>query len=227
MKKLFFIIGCIFSLSLISCKHNNKIEEFTGKIRVINASYLAGEINADVDYEKIYESNIIYLNYTHFRPFMEGKHKIQIKNAVGDVIIDTSFTMIRENYFSVIVYDSANTIKYLFIKENLKFSSGSSSNIRFLHLSNDAPVADIYCTPDTTPRFVQYINGNYSEYAKMENSLHQFIAINSLTKDTLCIQAPYNYKSGAYYTLFLRGNTNSNGIDSLNFSLIEDTSNYD
>ncbi len=225
--KRFFGILIMILLTMLSCKHNNQIEEYTGKIRVVNASYLAGAINLDVDYEKVYDSNIVYLNYTHFRAFIEGKHHIQIKDELNISLIDTTFTMLRDQYFSIFIYDSANTIKYQLIPEDLKVSTGSNANIRFLHLSNDAPKVDVFCTPDIAARYTEFVNGDYSQYAKMEHLEHQFIAINSMTKDTLCVQPNYYFKSGAYYTLFLRGNTFSNGIDSLNFFVIEDTSNYE
>ena len=224
-----FFLGILMTvfITMLSCKHNNKIEEYTGKIRVINASYLAGAINLDVDYEKVYDFNIVYLNYTHFRSFMEGKHQIQIKDELNNSLIDTTLTMQRDKYFSIFIYDSANTIKYLLIPEELKVSTGSNANIRFLHLSNDAPKVDVFCTPDTTARYIEFANSDYSQYAKMDHLEHQFIAINSMTRDTLCVQPNYYFKSGAYYTLCLRGNTLSNGTDSLNFFVIEDTSNYE
>lgn len=227
MKKILnFFVTITILLNISSCKHNNTIEEHKAKLRTINASFNAGDINLAVDYEQVYESNIIYQNYTLFREFIEGQHTIQIKNANGSVLIDTVLRIEPNKQYSLFLYDSANTLKYKVVDENLMLLTGSQCKLRFLNLSNNSPSIDLFKDNDSIPMFQNFENGMYSEYTSMSDLTHQFFIINSISKDTLCRKFPSNFKAGAYYTLFVSGNMNAVGNDSLSFYAIESTTNY-
>ena len=226
MKYFINALGLFSILLLLSACEGNKVKDHKAKLRTINASYNVGDVNLFVDYEPVYASNIQYLNFSLFREFIEGPHKIQIKNAMGNVIVDTSLLMTENKHYSLFVYDSINTLRYKVIDENYVTAPGSNCKVRFLHFSNNAPNVDIHRDADTIPLFSNYTNGLNSEYVQMNDGIHQFNAKSTGGLNTLTTQNPYNYKAGAFYTLFLRGNVGATGLDSLSFFVIESTLDY-
>ncbi len=218
------LIGSIFLLH--SCE-GNKVKDHKAKLRTVNASFNAGDINLSVDYEPVYATNIQYLNFSLFREFIEGNHKVQVKNASGTVIVDTSLLMTENRHYSLFVYDSMNTLKYKVIDENFVTAPGSNCKVRFLHFSNTAPMVDIRRDSESVPMFTGYTNGINSEYIQMNDGTHQFKAFSSTGgMSELTVQNPTFYKAGAFYTLFLRGNVGATGTDSLSFFVIESTLDY-
>lgn len=228
MKKyLLLVIGLILcTLMCVSCFKAKPVREYKAKFRTINASYNTGDINVFVDYEKIYETNIQYLNYSYYRELMIGKHKVQVKDANENILIDTSITMSEYRHYSLFIYDFNNTVQFKIVDENYVTPVGSHAKVRFLHLSNNAPVVNVHLDNDTTPMFADYVNGTNSEYIQIHAGVRQFTAFNGISGAWLTTQNPYEYKAGAFYTLYLRGNNGGTGDDSLAFFCIENTNDY-
>lgn len=224
--KLCYSLILIVCMGFIASCDTGKVEDHKAKLRTINASFNAGDINLDVDYETVYASNIQYLNFSHFREFLEGKHKIQIKNAGGSVLVDTALLMTENKHYTLFLYDSLNNIRYKVVDENFLTPSGSSCKVRMLHLSNNAPAVDVIRDQELAPMYQNYSNGMNGEYIVMNDGVHTFTATNTGTQNALTTFAPYDYKAGAFYTLFLRGNVGASGLDSLSFFVIESTLDY-
>jgi hypothetical protein len=223
-KLLQIMMVCVATV-FMSCE-GKKVVDHKAKLRTINASYNAGDINLAVDYEPVYITNIQYLNFSLFREFLEGTHKIQIKNAAGTVLVDTSLLMTENRHYSLFLYDSMNNLRYKVVDENYVTAPGSNCKVRFLHFSNTAPLVDVARDGDTVPMFTNYHNGLNSEYIQMTDGWHQFKALGAGGMNTLTTQNPTFYKAGAFYTLYLRGNVGATGNDSLSFFVIESTLDY-
>ncbi len=225
MKNIFIAIVTSSILIFIAGCDGNKVKDHKAKLRTINASFNAGDINLSVDYAPVYASNIQYLNFSLFREFIEGTHKVQIKNSIGNVLVDTSFFMTENRHYSIFMYDSMNVLRYKVIDENFVTPIGSNCKVRFLHLSNTAPLVDVQRDADPV-MFQGYQNGLNSEYIQMSSGVHQFKALGTGGMNVLTTQNPYDFKSGAFYSLFLRGNVGATGLDSLSFFVIESTLDY-
>lgn len=225
MKLLTIGLTFVFWVCFVACD-GNKVKDHKAKLRTINASYNAGDINLSVDYGTVYATNIQYLNFSLFREFLEGSHKVQIKNASGTVLVDTSLFMTENRHYSIFVYDSMNALKYKVIDENFVTPPGSSCKVRFLHLANNAPAVDVELDAQGVPMFQNYKNGLNGEYIQMGSGTHQFKALTTGAGSLLTTQNPYDYKPGAFYSLFLRGNVGATGLDSLSFFVIESTVDY-
>lgn len=224
--KFIYSFGFIcLSVFFIACKAN-KVIDHKAKLRTINASYQAGDINLFIDYEKVYASNIQYLNFSLFREFIEGKHNVQIKDANNNILVDTALLMTENKHYSLFLYDSMNINRYKVIDENFVTANGSACKVRFLQLSNNAPSVDLLRDNDTLAFCKQFSNGINSEYLTMNDGKHQFKAYTSTGANLLTTQNEYDYKAGAFYTLYLRGNVGSMGTDSLSFFVIESTLDY-
>ncbi len=225
ISKLFSLVLLCTALLIASCE-GNKVKDHKAKLRTINASFNAGDINLAVDYEPVYLTNIQYLNSSLFREFIEGNHKVQIKNASGTVLVDTALFMTENRHYSLFLYDSMNNLRYKVIDENFVTPPGSNCKVRFLHLSNNAPAVDVIRDWDSNASYASCVNGFNSEYIQMSDGWHQFKATNAGGANVLTTQNATFYKAGAFYSLFLRGNVGATGNDSLSFFVIESTLDY-
>ncbi len=226
MKNTVYSVLLIISFLFLSSCEGNTVKESTGRMRIINASFLSGGINLDVDYKPVYATTTEYLNYSLYRDYIAGKRKLQIRNGAGNVIIDTSITIVQSESYTVVAYDSMNTILCKIFKENYLTPKGSTCKVRFLHLSNDAPTVSLYKDADIIPNFENYSNGKYSEYYTYGIGNTSFTVKDSITGNTIYTQSPYAMQAGYFYTMFLKGNMASTGIDSLGLFVISNNGEY-
>jgi len=166
-KNLYASIFLAISIFLFSCEGND-VKETSSKIRFINASSVAGDINVFIDYKKVFATDIQYLNYSLFSKHIATTHVIQVKTAGGSTLLDTSMNFILGKTYTGILYDSMNTIKSMIYEEDFTTPKGSYCKLRFLHLSNNSPATDISVGADTSVLFRDYVNGQSSEYLSMQ-----------------------------------------------------------
>ncbi len=211
---------------LFACKGHN-VKDSISKIRFINASSISGDINVYIDYKKVFATDIQYLNYSLFSSHISTTHLIQIKTSAGNLIADTSLMMVQGNNYSVFLYDSANSVNIKLLDEDFSAPKGSFCKLRFLHLSNNAPATDIRQGNDTTVLFRNYSNGQYSDYNIYSIDSLTFNASNTGSSTSYYTQPGYvKFKSGYFYTMYLKGNIGSTAIDSLGFFVIENNGTY-
>lgn len=222
MKNFFFLLIIIVSIS--SCKPN-KIVDLKGRIRLINASSTIGDVNMKVDYETIYATDVQYLNYSLFREYIATKHKLQIEDAFGNILIDSSLIVENKNAYTVFVYDSVGTPKLKIINEEFIAPKGSGCKIRFLNLSKDDDVIDVYKNGDSLVHFLAYANGQHSDYNEIESGLLNF-NVNYSSNGIIFYNYGHQFKPGNYYTMFLKGTKSSSLKDSIGLFTIENNQNY-
>jgi hypothetical protein len=222
MKKYF--VACFISIACLNACKENKIEDVKSKIRFINASSLHGDVNLYVDYQKIYATNVQYLNFSKYREYITGKRKIEIKDANESMIIDTTIALEENKAYSLVLYDSMNMPRYKQIREEYIPSGGSTCKIRFLHLSNDALNVNVTQDNNATIHFADFKNGDFSEYKIFNSGQHAF---NVVGTNINYIQPFVNLSAGNFYTMYLKGNVLSTGIDSLGIFAIENNSSYE
>ncbi len=227
MKKIYQLAFSMSVLGLLAACHGHDVKEYKSKFRMINASAISGDINVAMDYKNMYASDIQYLNYSLFSEHISTRHILQVRSASGSVIIDTAITMQPNKTYSAFLYDSANTVRYKVLEENFVKAVGSFCKLRFMHLSNTAPLSDIKIGNDTNALFLNYANGMNSEYTLFNTDstfFNAFLAGGSVPYYT---QSSYQYfKPGYFYTVYLKGSVGSTGLDSLGFFMIENSSNY-
>lgn len=223
MKNWFYVLALLLVI-IGGCK-SKEVTEVSGKLRLVNASYLTGDINLWIDYDPVFSTNTQYLNYSLFRNYIAGHRKLQIKNASGTVIVDTMIHIEDKKTYSVYLYDSMNTVKYKEVEELFFTPSGSNCKIRFMHLSNDAPVVNVTQAMDSTFKFSNYTNGDISNYISMPTGQHTFHVKDAVTQNNFYSNT-FEYKPGYLYTLYLKGNMASQWTDSIGIFTIQDNGNY-
>lgn len=222
MKKLTIFIMML--VGLVSCK-NDPFVDSKGRLRLVNASFNTGDINMYIDYDPVYSSNVQYLNYSLFRDFIAGKHKLHLKNASGAILVDTAVNIEENKSYTAFLYDSMNTLKYKLLEETFITPGGSNCKVRFMHLSNDAPIVNMIQQLDSNFKFTGYANGDYSPYVSMASGQQIFNVKDSATGTTIYSNL-FDYKPGFFYTLYLKGNVSSFGPDSIGIFNIQDNGNY-
>lgn len=223
--KNWFIIA-IAIIGLASCE-GKKVNTLTGKMRVINGSYLAGDINIDVDYEKIYATNIEYLNYSLFREYYADTHKVVVKNASGGIISDFKVSISKEKYYTLALYDSAGEVKQTFYEEDFVAPKGSTCKVRFLHFSNNAPAVNINNLVGSNGTFTGFSNGMNSGYQVLPIGPYQY-EVRDASLNTILYNnwETFNFQPGYFYTMYLKGNIGSMGKDSLGLFVISNNGTY-
>lgn len=216
----------IISIFLFACE-GRTVKENTAKIRFINASYNTGDINVWIDYKKVFATDIQPLNYSLFSEHINTVHYMQIKNAAGTMIIDTSMNMIQGVRYTCVLYDSMNQLQFKIVEEDFSTPQGSYCKMRFLHLSNNAPATDIRAGSDTTVLFNNFSNGDISNYQLLNLDAKRFNAsIHGSTTPYYFQGADVQFKAGAFYTMYLKGNIGSASNDSIGFFVIENNGDY-
>lgn len=223
MKKIIFVATITFLFA--ACKPSSVVD-LKGRVRLINASSTIGDLNMFVDYQKVYATNVEYLNYSLFRDYIATKHKLQIKDAVGNLLIDTSIVVEDKKSYSVFVYDSLADLKIKFVKEVFIAPFGSACKMRFLNLSKDNGLVDVTKTGDSNIQFLNFANGQHSEYIEFQSGFTEFDVTSSVNGSALYHYYGYALKPGYYYTTFLKGTKTSLGKDSLGMFTIENNANY-
>ena len=223
MKKIIFVATITFLFA--ACKPSSVVD-LKGRVRLINASSTIGDLNMFVDYQKLYATNVEYLNYSLFRDYIATNHKLQIKDAVGNLLIDTSIVVEDKKSYSVFVYDSLADLKIKFVKEVFIAPFGSACKMRFLNLSKDNGLVDVTKTGDSNIQFLNFANGQHSEYIEFQSGFTEFDVTSSVNGSALYHYYGYALKPGYYYTTFLKGTKTSLGKDSLGIFTIENNANY-
>lgn len=223
MKKIIFLLSIAFFF--VACEPN-KIADLKGRVRLVNACSSIGDVNLFVDYEKIYATDVQYLNYSLYRDYIAKKHTIQIKDVNGNVLIDSAITIEDRKSYSVYVYDSLATIKLKIIQDLFIAPIGSACKMRFLNLSKDNDFIDVYKTGDSSIQFLNYANGQNSEFVEFQSGYTKFDVTYAGTNIPMYSYYGFQYKPGAYYTTFLKGTKSSLGKDSIGIYTIENHQDY-
>jgi len=217
------MLGSLFFLGACT---GNTVKESTGRMRIMNASYNSGGVNIDVDYKPVYNTLTEYLNYSLFRDYISGRHPIQVRDAGGNIVLDTALQVAQNGSYTLVIFDSSNSIRCRFVQENFLTPVGSSCKVRFLHLSNDAPAVDIFQETGTVPVYDSFSRGMYSEYYSFGVKQTYFTVKDANSGNPIYTQSPFDMQPGYFYTLFLKGNTASMGTDSLGLFVIGNNGEY-
>ena len=227
MKRIYLQLLAFITIGLFmaSCTGRN-VKESVGRMRIINASYLLGGANIDVDYKTVYASLTEYLNYSLFRDYISGRHPMQIRDANGTIVVDTAVTILENQSITVMIFDSMNSIRCRIYPETYVTPTGSNCKVRFLNVSNNAPIVNVHQEMDTNAIFNGYANGEYSEYTTFGAKNTYFTVKDSASGAVIYTQPNFNLQPGYLYTLFLKGNQGSVGTDSLGLFVIGNNGDY-
>jgi hypothetical protein len=117
-------------------------------------------------------------------------------------------------------------LKIKFVTETFLAPKGSACKLRFLNLSKDDEFVDVYKSGDSSIQFLNFANGQHSEYLEFQSGFTEFDVSNSTNGNARYHYFGYALKPSYYYTMFLKGTKNSLGKDSIGIFTIENNTNY-
>lgn len=227
MKSLRYIVILSLLAFIAACNvGKNDLNDRTARLRIINASALSGGANLELDYKLVYDKYCEYLNYSLFRDYIEGAHKIKIRDISTNVVIDTLINLVFDKSYTLFVYDTLNTIRCKLVEEQFLVPNGANAKVRFLHLSGDADSVSLQKGNDSIPVLSGFVNGMNSEYVTWLAGPTWFTAIRTQTGDTLGTPFYSDLQAGRFYTIFVKGRTSSSGIDSIGIFSIFNNGEY-
>ncbi|MGI9191749.1 MAG: DUF4397 domain-containing protein [Chitinophagaceae bacterium] len=225
-KSYLFLLG--FLAFMAACKiDKNDLNNRTGRLRIINASAISGGANLEVDYKLVYDKYCEYLNYSLFRDYIEGAHKIKIRDISTNVVIDTQINIVYDKSYTLFIYDTLSTIRCKLVEEQFIVPNGANAKVRFLHLSNNADSVSFQKGNDSIPVLSGFVNGMNSQYLTYIAGPTSFTAIRTKTGDTLGTPFYTDLQAGRFYTVFVKGVTTSSGIDSIGIFSIFNNGEYE
>jgi|GEM_PF-956722 len=172
--------------------------------------------------QKINGASFDYTTYSQYGSFYAGDCKLTFKTAgQSTALVDTTFALTTNNYYSLFLIKDASKTKALLIKDVTDPTTGTNAKIRFANLSPDA-TSDFNVTTDasTDPIFSNTGFKEVTAFRDIPQGVYSFNVLNSDTKDKVTSFEKVKIVAGTYYTIIVRGyitppqgNTNKIGID--------------
>ena len=216
MKGLHFLFfGTLIAIFAACQIGKNDLNNRTARLRIINASAISGGANLEVDYKLVYDKYCEYLNYSLFRDYIEGKHKIKVRDINTNVVFDSTMQLDFDKSYTLFIYDTLSAIRCKLIEEKFIVPIGANAKVRFLHLSGNADSVSLQKGNDSIPILSGFVNGMHSEYTTWLAGPTYFTAIRTKTGDTLGTPFYSDLQPGRFYTFFIKGVTTSQAIDSV------------
>lgn len=208
-----FSLLCTAGMTLLnSClKQDNTPPQQQARISLLQASPAGPAMDLYMNGTKINSGQVINYPFSAYFPQKPGNYSISFADAAsGDTLVSHTDSVMAGGLYSLIVYDTGSRRDFMFFPDQFEQSSdNSTAYIRFLQLSPDAGLTDLYV--GTTKKYVQrgfadnLQNSSRAEFGTITPGTYSFTAISSATGDTLGSQQNITLVAGGAYTLFLQG----------------------
>ncbi len=139
------------ALSMTACNKKNNdqgVSTKTSFIQVVHSAPKTGELEVEINGQKL-SGKVAYLNSSgvYNRIKSDTAKEVPLKISFNNTVVaEGKISLANNEYYSLFLHDTLGTgkkIKYAFLKDDLAAPGAGLANVRFLHLSVDAPAADI------------------------------------------------------------------------------------
>ncbi len=113
-------------------------------VRVLHASPDAPGVDIYLN-RMLVARNLLYKNFTPYLPLMPGKYKVEVY-ATGtrvNPVIDTVLDVMPNSDYTVAATGMLENIKPLVINDTAMMLPGHKGQVKFVHLSPNAPAVDV------------------------------------------------------------------------------------
>ncbi|WP_066503112.1 DUF4397 domain-containing protein [Abyssisolibacter fermentans] len=156
-------------------------------------------------------SNLRYQGFTPYMPLLPGSYNVKVYAAgmQTDPVINTTIDVLQDADYTVAVAGTLNNLKPVIISDTAMAMPGNEAQIKFVHLSPDAPAVDV-----TLPNGVElFENIEYKEISP--NSLvppanYTIQVRDNATKQVVLTVPNVLLKANKYYTVYAVGLLNGN-----------------
>jgi len=241
MKRLLFkaLPVLLFSAIFVSCDKdddNDPPVRETAKITVVHASPGSPDVDVYLDTAKITSSQIAYGNYsgTAGNPYVlvdAGQSAIRVTNDGSTNFFQGNVNLEKDKSYTLFVYDTANNgnVKTVLLEDAPAAAGAGNSNMRFLHLSPDAPAGNIYwinSAGDTVSRSenVSYIGASpdvqtLSPFTSMASGDYRVVVTSG--GNTILELPQVQVAEGKNYTFYARGLTTGTGANAIGVGSVQ------
>jgi len=244
--KAFFLLFILSAIVLIhACSKSNSYSSSNPQttnsfVSVSNASPSTTAYGVFSDTTSIYTAGTLAYGSTTgvsganpYATITSGKHIIKLTSVSNTIILDSSTNFTASGHYSYFAYDTGN-VKTLALKDNLTPPSSGNAEVRFLNLSPNSQLVNLWLlhTDTTMKDSTSFTNVGYVGSSGIStDSLASFktitagtykVLINSNTDLNLFQNDSVTFASGKIYTIYARGYLNtSNSADSLGLGVIQ------
>ena len=140
-----------------------KIEENKGLIRYLNVLPSQQAVDIYVDNKLLY-SDIKYKDFTPY-VYMENRpYKIDINEAgTKNILIKTTFRLQDENLFTLAITGNVGQEALIIVDEDVEQKTSNTQAVqRFINLSPDLPIADVFYNDKPVVDDIDYRDKHYT-----------------------------------------------------------------
>jgi hypothetical protein len=204
-----FFVG-LLTLSLTGCLDNDNDVQPTQPrsfVSFYHGSPDAPDLDILIGSTKINNSPFKYSDYSNYVTFNPGN--VQLKFATVNsqsALIDKALTFREDKAYSLFVVDSLSKIDLLVVQDSLVTPAAGKARVRFLHLSPDAPAADLATTgTGGTTLFTNVGFKGVTEFKEINAGSHSFEVKSAGATTVLKAATNINLTEGRIYTFVFRG----------------------
>ena len=167
---------------------------------------------------KVNNAPVKYGDYSDYLAFYTGQRDFEfVKDNHNDVLVDTTLTLLANKTYSVFLANPLDSVQAVVLLDSAKTPDEGKAMIRFVHLSPDSPVLDIFIGTEKAFTELNYKTGTYFREMNAGKKTLQF-KTNNGTNDILLTVPNVELKAGEYYTVVLQGfavppSGNTNGLE--------------
>lgn len=230
------VLSAILAVSvLVSCSKDDTVDVNNDRanVAVIHASPGSPAVDLYHDTAKISSAPLSFGSYlgTPGNAYVQvpaGQHNIRLTNDGTTNVYEGSVNLEKDKNYSIFVYDTLNSgmVKTLLLQD-APASQAGNSNLRFLHLSPDAPAVDFWLANATdTIRMdgKSYIGDspNVTELAAFTPVPAGNYTLMVRSGDAVVVDVPgVDITEGKNYTFYSKGLLNGTGDNALSIGTVQ------
>lgn len=180
-----------------------KIEENKGLIRYLNVLPSQKSIDIYVDNKLLY-SDVKYKSFTPYIYMENRSYKIDIYEAgTKNILIRTTFIIPDESLFTLAISGNIGQEALIIVDEDIEQkSSNSQAVVRFVNLSPDLPIADIFNNDKPIVDNIDYKDQTIYEY--LNPGVYTISVKGNLNGDDL-VTTNIQFKTDRIYSIYIIG----------------------
>ena len=198
----------ILSASLMSCMKNQDYTpiEIAG-LSVIHASPTTEQLNVYADNNLTTAGEFSFGTKLDYVNAYAGSRTFTVTRKGSTTALNSArFTLDKEVGYSLFVIDKLESIKLLFLKDDLAKPTAGKAKIRFVNLSPDASALNLAIGGQTTDLFTNKIFKEYTTFDEITAADKvTFNVKNNATGEIEATLAGVKIEDGKIYTIYAKG----------------------
>nr|WP_294575158.1 DUF4397 domain-containing protein [uncultured Romboutsia sp.] len=180
-----------------------KIEENKGLIRYLNVLPSQKSVDIYVNNKLLY-SDVKYKSFTQYIYMENRSYKIDIYEAgTKNILIRTTFIIPDESLFTLAISGNIGQEALIIVDEDIEQkSSNSQAVVRFVNLSPDLPIADIFNNDKPIVDNIDYKDQTIYEY--LNPGVYTISVKGNLNGDDL-VTTNIQFKTDRIYSIYIIG----------------------